>query len=230
MGHQKEGVLKYHKIETVFERDEKFKVIPWRYRDRCVEALAGLEWAWTEKLNGTNIRVIWDPARFLLPDDGMKAPAVPEVLNPLSFSGKTDDAMIHPQLLNALRASFPAEALNRAFGPDAAVLYGEGVGAKIQRGGDYCDGHSFVLFDVWRGVWLERDAVNDVAVSLGIPSAPVVLRGSIESAVAYVRGNPQSAISVRPRPMEGLVGRPPVELQDKQGRRVIVKIKARDFA
>jgi len=203
--------LKYHKIETVFERDEKFKVIPWRYRDRRVEALANLEWAWTEKLDGTNIRISWD-------GQGVK------------FAGKTDDAMIHPQLLGHLQARYSNEVMSGLFGDAPGTLYGEGVGAKIQRGGDYCDGHSFVLFDVWRGVWLERDAVNDVAVSLGIPSAPVVLRGSIESAVAYVRGNPQSAISVRPRPMEGLVGRPPVELQDKQGRRIIVKIKARDFA
>jgi hypothetical protein len=53
------------------------------------------------------------------------------------------------------------------------------------------------------------------------------MRGNIEEAVEYVKKRPISTIGAAP--MEGLVGRPSVELCDRRGNRIIVKIKACDF-
>ena len=54
------------------------------------------------------------------------------------------------------------------------------------------------------------------------------MTGSIEQAIEFVKTNPKSTIGTAP--MEGLVCKPKVELLDRMRRRVIVKIKARDFA
>ena len=76
-------------------------------------------------------------------------------------------------------------------------------------------------------VYLRRDGVEDIARCFGIQSVPIVLRGDIDDAVAYVKGKPMSTIGTAP--MEGLVGRLPEELYDRRGNRLIVKVKVRDF-
>ena len=55
----------------------------------------------------------------------------------------------------------------------------------------------------------------------------MIVRGTIAEAVAYVKNNPLSTIGTAK--MEGLVGRPLVEMRDRCGKRVIVKIKMCDF-
>jgi hypothetical protein len=52
--------------------------------------------------------------------------------------------------------------------------------------------------------------------------------GTIKEAVDFVKTKPSSTIG--PAKMEGLVGRPYVELKDRSGKRIIVKIKVCDFA
>lgn len=54
-------MVKYHKIETVFKRDEEGskKLIPGKFRSEAIEFLADNEWCFTEKIDGTNIRVHW---------------------------------------------------------------------------------------------------------------------------------------------------------------------------
>ena len=54
----------YHKIETLFERDEKTKkLINGKFRDETIEFLKDNTWVFTEKVDGTNIRVYWDGHR-----------------------------------------------------------------------------------------------------------------------------------------------------------------------
>ena len=53
----------YHKITTVFDRDpeNKFKtLIDGQFSKPEFEYLANNEWDFTEKVDGTNIRIIWD--------------------------------------------------------------------------------------------------------------------------------------------------------------------------
>ena len=61
----------------------------------------------------------------------------------------------------------------------------------------------------------------------GIDVVPIVLVGSIEDGVNYVMSHPKSTMGTAM--MEGVVGRTMVELRDRRGERVIVKIKWDDF-
>lgn len=202
-------MTQYHKINTLYHRDKKtHKVVIGSWSRPEFEYLAGVPWCWTEKLDGTNVRVIYDGHGRL-------------------FAGKTDNAQLHPALLAHLQVAIG----DSPFGDKPAVLYGEGIGEKIQGGGAYCAGYQFVLFDVMvNGTWLAREDVESAADALGIPVAPIVMIDVQKEAVIRVRlGLGSLFAKVAARPMEGLVGRPLVELQDKQGRRIIAKIKTMDF-
>jgi hypothetical protein len=110
------------------------------------------------------------------------------------------------------------------------ILYGEGYGVKIQSGGLYRPDVSFILFDVYlpsQNIWLKRDSVEDIAKAFGIDVVPIILTGTLQEAIDYVKTKPMSTIGTAP--MEGLVCRPAVELYDRMGRRVIVKVKVKDF-
>ena len=61
----------------------------------------------------------------------------------------------------------------------------------------------------------------------GIDVVPVVFVGSLEEGVDYVMEHHSSTIGTAM--MEGLVGRPMVEMRDRLGKRIIVKIKWEDF-
>lgn len=205
-------MTEYNKIQTVYKRDMESRNKPliegqWSLPE--FEALAGLPWEWTEKIDGTNIRVIWKAGK-------------------LEFRGKTDNAQMPGPLDRALHAMFDASEPLRALGDDV-LLYGEGYGAGIQRGGCYRPDPSFIVFDVViGGFWLRRDDVYDVAKKLGVQAVAVVGHGPLADAIAVVRGGLQSAIARCSA--EGLVMRPPVDLWNRRGERIITKIKTRDFA
>lgn len=204
----------YHKIEGLYKRNEETKrLMKGVYRSPAVEYLAKNEWIFTEKIDGTNIRVHWD---------GHK----------VSFGGRTDRADIPKTLLAVLGEMFGGEVneqiFEEHFGEKEVTLYGEGYGAKIQSGGNYRQDQSFILFDVnVNGYWLGREAVEAVAKYFGIDVVPVILRGTIEEAADYVSKEPNSTIGTAK--MEGVVGRPAMELCTSGGNRLIVKIKVRDF-
>ena len=51
----------YHKIQSVFKRDDKtHKFIEGQWSLPEFELLKDITWVWTEKIDGTNIRIIWD--------------------------------------------------------------------------------------------------------------------------------------------------------------------------
>ena len=80
----------------------------------------------------------------------------------MTFGGKTDNAQIPAPLVARLNERFLplADMLSEMF-ENGACLYGEGYGAKIQKGGgNYRPDQDFVLFDVRVGEWwLERTSV-----------------------------------------------------------------------
>lgn len=205
----------YHKIEGLFKRDEVTKkLIGGEYRNPAVEMLKNCEWEFTEKIDGTNVRVVWD---------GHK----------VSFYGRTDRAELPKRLVEALEIAFGGEVneqiFEEHFGETEVILYGEGYGAKIQKGGgDYRSDNAFILFDVQVGdLFLTRDNVVEIAKYFGVDVVPIVLTGTIEDGIRFVKARPNSTIGVAK--MEGVVGRPRVELRDRRGNRVIVKIKVRDM-
>ena len=171
------------------------------------ELLASSKWVLTEKVDGTNIRVIWDGENVL-------------------FRGKTDRAQIHTELLSHLSAVFTVEAME---GVRPMVLYGEGYGAKIQKGGgNYSPSMRFVLFDVFSGgLWLERGNVLDIGARLNTDVVPVRATGTLYDAIDMCELG--FASSWGEFQAEGLVCRPKVELLDRRGERIITKIKCKDF-
>lgn len=208
-------MIEYNKIETVYERDTNGskKLIEGQFRNETVKYLADNCWEFTEKIEGTNIRVHWD---------GHK----------ITFGGRTERAQIPTHLFTKLQEIFLTneveELFEQKFGENEVILFGEWYGAKIQNGGLYRSDVSFILFDVMiNGNYQPRKSVEDVAACFGLEIVPVVLRGTIESAIRFIKGKPRSTIGTAM--MEGVVGRPIVEMRDRCGKRVIVKIKVCDF-
>ena len=206
----------YEKIETIYARDIEGtkKLIEGQFRSETVEYLKDNQWEWTEKVDGTNIRVYWDG-------------------HSVTFGGRTERAQIPAPLVNRLNALFGgeenAQMFEQTFGDKEVILFGEGYGAKIQNGGAYIpDGVDFILFDVCIGNnYQAREWVEQTARTFGVKAVPVVGCGTLAEAVAYVKGHPKSTIGTCE--MEGVVCRPAVEMRDRRGERVIVKIKWQDF-
>ena len=208
----------YTKIETIFERDMEGtkKLIEGKFRNETVEFLKDNQWICTEKIDGTNIGIVWD---------GHK----------VSYQGRTERAQIPAHLMNKLIEMFGGETneelFEQKFGETQVILFGEGYGAKIQKGGgNYRSDVSFILFDVYmpeQNLWMKRDALEDIARTFGIDVVPIVLTGTLHEAVDFVKQKPKSTIGVAE--MEGLVCKPAVDMLDRMGRRVIVKVKVRDF-
>ena len=185
-----------------------------QYAQPEFEYLKDAQWQYTEKVDGTNIRVHWQRG------------------NPPMYGGRTKDAQTPTFLIQRLRDLFDAANWGATF-PDceAVTLYGEGYGAKIQKGGgDYLpDSCGFILFDVRIGdMWLLRRDVEDIADKLSINVTPVVGVGTLDEAVDMVRQGFDSLL--RATPPEGLVLRPMVELRTRRGDRVITKLKLKDFS
>jgi hypothetical protein len=203
--------MEYHKIETLFERDEKtFKVLPDKLRKPVFGMLKA--WDWTEKIDGTNIRILWTDGK-------------------MSIGGKTDNAQLPADLVKSLYELVNVEKLKAVFPDVSAVIYGEGYGAGIQKGGVYSPVKKFAVFDVlvdgkW---WLDWENTCDVAAKLGIETVPFIGEMDLEKAVNLVRFGMESRIASTPHKAEGMVGRPKETLFDKKGARVIVKLKTKDF-
>ena len=109
----------YEKIETLYVRDDKTKkLVEGKFRNETVELLKDIDWEFTEKIDGTNIRIYWD---------GHK----------VSYYGRTDKAQIPSQLMNRLIELFGGdiseEMFEQKFGDMPVMLIGEGYGAKIQK-------------------------------------------------------------------------------------------------
>lgn len=206
----------YHKIETLFKRDEKTKkLICGDYANETFEYLKDNIWQFTEKVDGTNIRIYWD---------GHK----------VQFGGRTDNAQIPSHLINRLNELFGGEAneqlFEQKFGDKEVELFGEGYGVKIQNGGLYRDDVDFILFDVMIGGWyLKRESVEDIATYFGIDIVPIVLEGTLDDGINYVLTQRKSIVAKNGAEIEGVVGRPKVEVLGRNGKRVICKIKYRDF-
>jgi ATP-dependent RNA circularization protein (DNA/RNA ligase family) len=174
------------------------------------------EWIFTEKVDGTNIRIFWD---------GHK----------VTFGGRTENAQLPGGVVERLQELFlnneTEELLEQKFGENEVIFFGEGYGGKIQKGSGYKNTQDFILFDILVGeTWLKREDVEELAKSFNLDVVPVVLEGTLDEAVKYVEGRPMSIIGENiDKEMEGLVGTPKARLTDFRGNRIIVKIKTCDF-
>jgi len=209
--------MEYPKIETLYERDENTHRLkqPLVLKNRVYGILKS--WYFTEKIDGTNIRVIWRGGK-------------------MTVGGRTEGAQISGELVKFLYEALPTEKVQRVFPEGDAILYGEGYGAGIQKGGgDYSPTKKVIFYDVmvpdasghqW---WLSWENTCDVASKLGLEVDPYLVEMTLEVATEMVRSGFPSGLNGGKRQAEGLVGRPLETLFDKKGHRLILKLKTKDF-
>ncbi len=149
------------------------------------------------------------------------------------FGGRTENAQIPAHLLNKLNELFIGpqieEIFEQVFGESKVILFGEGYGAKIQKGGgNYSTSQEFVLFDVRVGDWyLRREGIEDVASKFGLKVVPIVATGPLSVGVKLVKEKMKSQWG--DFIAEGLVAKPAIDLFTRKGERIITKIKHEDF-
>jgi len=206
---------KYHKIQTVFKRDPETNyktLIEGEFSLRVFDFLKYNRWIFTEKVDGVNIRVMFDGET-------------------IKFAGKTDKAQIYSGLADRLNKRFLSQLsmFKTTFESSNVCFYGEGYGAGIRKGGgNYRDDQDFVLFDVKVGDWwLRREAVNNVAKAFDLDVIPIIGSGTLLELVQKTKIGFKSLWG--DFNAEGIVARPSVELKARNGDRVITKIKHRDF-
>ena len=211
--------MEYPKIKTLYVRDEKtYRLKPELVLTNRVYGIIKT-WHFTEKIDGTNIRCIWDKGE-------------------LAFGGRSDKSQVHPDLIRFLYETVTPEKMAMAFPaaagnpPMNAIVYGEGYGAGIQKcGGDYAPTKGLLVFDVlvegkW---WMDWEAVCDVAGKLGLPTVPYIGEMTLEQATEMSRVGFPSALNGGKACAEGVVGRTIDTLYDADSSRLIVKLKTRDF-
>ena len=206
-------MIQYPKIDGPFRRAENGKVIQGQWRLPEFEYLKDAMWSWTEKIDGTNIRIGWDGEK-------------------VEFGGRTENAQIPTPLLMRLIELFSKEKFETFTGADQVVLFGEGYGAGIQKGGKYRPTPDFILFDVWiDGWWLKDEDMRGIAAKLDLEAVPgYVFDVPLDEMIADMNC---PTVTWRSHfgdfTPEGYVGKPLVPLFDRRGNRIIVKLKFCDL-
>ncbi len=201
----------YPKINGLYKRDARKVIIPDDYSEDVFDYLKHNAWTWTEKIDGTNIRLFWNGES-------------------VTVGGRTDRAVIPAKLLQTLDPLVKNTQLWAETFDCPATIYGEGYGAGIQSGGHYLpDRQDFIVFDIRIGrFWLRREDVVRISEKLGLRVVPYIGELTLSDAAEHVReGKLKSAFEGAP--IEGIVGHPSVELRSRMGDRITAKIKVKDF-
>jgi hypothetical protein len=171
----------YQKINTIWKRDERNKIILGDYAMPEIEYLKDNIWEVTEKIDGTNMSF-----EIMFEQDG--------TIKDWNIHGKTEQANIPANLLNEMNRlynlmieddklsnTFRLEKTNPETNkvevtyPYKVTIFGEGYGAKIQGGGRYSATPKFIVFDVMiqstengEPMYLLRKNVEDICSKLSL--------------------------------------------------------------
>lgn len=195
----------YPKTENLFKRDpETHKLIDGALRNEAIAQVSG--WLVTEKVDGTNIRVLLRLAG-MTPDSGVGEPVR---LLQVEVRGRSDKANVPGDLRDSILSQIQERweqvfnFVEQVTGDNDQIqvcLYGEGYGAGIQKvGKGYRKDKGLRLFDVRttvlgedgepssRGWWRDWATVEHAAEATGFRTAPVLLRGApLDVVVEFVR-------------------------------------------
>ena len=204
----------YNKIPGPFKRSPGTnKLMPGVFTTPEIEALYDVPiWSFTEKINGMNMRALWDG-------------------HEVTIGGRTDRAQIPGDLLEGMQRIFTEEKFEQEFGDTPVVVFGEGYGAGIQKGGHYRDTKGFIGFDMAvNGSYLSPDNAraairNCFGADVTDGSLPTLSLDQIIKGYSHYA----SFFSRAGVPPEGFVGVTVPGLLDKRGHRIVVKIKGCDF-
>jgi hypothetical protein len=212
--------MNYPKINSLFFREEtKPRNLMWgMWSCPEFELLQDHAWDAFEKLDGTNICISIDD-----PTDGPPT---------WRIRGRTDAAQIPTGVIEYVNARMLkyGDAMEKLRGMD---LFGEGIGAKIQEpvGKHYGATQRVVLFDVRKdNIWCRHEVVADIANDLRFEVAPYFGKYTIEEAVSLVyAGFPSRLAGANVPEAEGLILHAPLNMKNRQGSRIITKVKRSDF-
>lgn len=216
--------MDYQKINTVFKRADNHELVMHSFSLPEFDYLSNCAWECTEKIDGTNIHVDLNLSHDCN----------------ITFNGRTKNSQIPAQLLAVLTKTFTPEKVSTVFAgipgefvPKEVKIFGEGYGAKIQKGGGRYlhDSVNFIVFDIWiDGWWLKRPDYASLASKFGLEVVPVIGYMTIPEAVEYVKKGFVSSISEdRTFLAEGIVMKTPHGLLQRNGDRIISKLKYKDF-
>lgn len=235
----------FDKINTAFKRDMDKEsktyncIIPTELTTPEFELFQkyNVKWEATEKVDGecTSIHLIPD-----FPwEEGAK-----EVGYRVEVHGKTDKANMRPEEVELLKKIGDKDKLLEVFTrikedgtreePETeCIIFGETYGRGMQApGGRYCKDHlKFICFDIKIGyTWLKRDAVENICSKLGIDVVPYLGEMTLDEAIEKVQKGFTSQVSEDPTLIaEGIVLRAPLGILDRMGRRIVTKVKYKDF-
>lgn len=202
----------YQKIETLYKFDNELKGYREEFYNPIIEYLKDCKWIGTEKIDGTNVRVLWNRHTF-------------------EFGGRTDKATLPKELLELLQKTFNYDmevCFEQKFGEKQVLLFMEGYAGKIQ-GGIYKGKESIIGYDIMIGdIYLDKNVSKEIFKEIGIQFVPMIEFNNLQECINFVKTHEQSIIQPESK-MEGLVCFPPVRIYDHKGNRIIVKIKNRDL-
>lgn len=221
MSNQVLDIPEYPKIETLFDRNDKFKVMLDKIRLPEFEAIK--HWHVTEKIDGTNFRIALRP-------DGQ-----------MFIGGRTDKAQLNPKLVKKADSIFTPECLKKALWIEnesvrpLIVLFCEAYGCNIQHGGNYNKDYNFRIYDVLvEHIWLKWDSVKEITEKICIKTVPDLGVFELDDAISYIVNKPKSIVareeSGKEYLMEGIVAKSEPLMLTRMGKRIIWKLKVNDFS
>lgn len=197
----------YPKINSLYKRvfleESEFKKQDRDARELIIGEYAREEfgcinkWLVEEKIDGTNIRIIYDG-------------------NDVKFMGRQSDSNMPLKLLKYLMATFTRTLFQEKMPwAERVILFGEGYGKKIQNGGNYRDDQAFMLFDAFiNHRWSTQTELDDIALLLNIPRPPKLGIMTEQEIVTYIKSKPfgQASLTGKQYVTEGVMCRPAAQM------------------
>jgi ATP-dependent RNA circularization protein (DNA/RNA ligase family) len=207
----------YHKIQAPFKRTTAKDVLIDEnvYSDCYISMLSNITWLGTEKIDGMNLNLCYDG-------------------NHLSVKGHTDKTMFSQEQIDWFDRFLTPELeqmFEQYYGEEEVIFHGEFVGPKIQGNLYNLDDYKFIVFDIYsvtKDVYYSQPVVKCIAENFGLEVAPLVVVGTLQRIIEYVKSAPSSMLNPK-QEMEGVVIRPEHELKNFSGHRIIYKVKLRDL-
>lgn len=244
-------MLEYPKTENLFLRDEDSKKL-------IIGAFRAPEfdipkfWHVSEKIDGMNGRVVYDPLGATV-----------------DYRGRSDRANMPHDLAHSMAQVFTLDKMQRQFddflGADMiesgakVTIFGECYGPGIQKGGYYGKEKAFRMFDVvyhrphevafphdalpsweWRHSWCQPSTVTMIAQQLGAQIPPLIgdaldMAKIVDHVRAYTYPSPSQPMMLpaldeggQEYMPEGIIARTNPYIFNERGQRIMFKLKVCD--
>lgn len=209
-------MIKYDKMEAVFERDMKHgRMLIWnKYRNPLVEYLKNNDWYFVEKVEGALQQIFWNGYE-------------------LSLHGRSSRTNIMPVMQEYFNEHIltqsTKELFQQMFDKKEVSLFGYGYGGPILgKGRTYRDTPSFMLYDALvSNKYQSREVVESIAKILRVDLAPIVFTGSLVDGIQYMLNENKSPISTGI--VDEVIARPKIEVRNFSSDRVILLMNHKEI-